>query len=470
MGLFGKSKEGGFMDVIRCDEPEYLVWKWRPSGEALSTKKENAIRYGSSLRVKDGELAVFVYNNKKEGVLQDFIEGPYDQTIKTKNFPVLTSIVGLAFGGESPFQAEIYFMNLSGNIQLKFGIPQFDIFDFRHPDFGVPVMVRGTATFNITDYKNFIKLNRLIDFDLDKFKSQIKDTVIRKAKSIVLSKCDNDQIPVVQIERKIDVISEAVEDKLSDIMKEDFGVNLKRFDFNAVEIDKASEGYIELKRITADESSKTITAAGDVNRKNIADQQRINAENMEEALRIQREEAQRAQKLQTESANISAHQLNLQADVAKTAAESMGKMGSGAGGAGGAGGGMMDPGSMMASMAMGGAVGSGMAGMMGNVMQGMNDPKQSPPPPPNVQYSISQNGQQSGPHSFSELQMFVTQGKLTKETYVWKQGMSDWILAGQVNELSSLFAAAAPPPPPPPGPPAPPPAPAGPPTPPEKSE
>lgn len=469
MGLFGKSKEGGFMDVIRCDEPEYLVWKWRPSGEALSTKKENAIRYGSSLRVKDGELAVFVYNNKKEGVLQDFIEGPYDQTIKTKNFPVLTSIVGLAFGGESPFQAEIYFMNLSGNIQLKFGIPQFDIFDFRHPDFGVPVMVRGTATFNITDYKNFIKLNRLIDFDLDKFKSQIKDTVIRKAKSIVLSKCDNDQIPVVQIERKIDVISEAVEDKLSDIMKEDFGVNLKRFDFNAVEVDKESDGYIELKRITADESSKTITTAGDVNRKNIADQQRINADNMEEALKIQREEAQRAQKLQTESGFIAAHQMNLQADVAKTAAESMGKMGSGAGGAGGAGGGMMDPGSMMASMAMGGAVGSGMAGMMGNMMQGMNDPKQSPPPPPNVQYSISQNGQQSGPFSFNELQMLATQGKLTKETYVWKQGMGDWIVAGQVNELSSLFAAAAPPPPPP-GPPAPPPAPAGPPAPPEKSE
>jgi len=100
----------------------------------------------------------------------------------------------------------------------------------------------------------------------------------------------------------------------------------------------------------------------------------------------------------------------------------------------------------------------------------MNDPKQSPPPPPNVQYSISHNGQQSGPFSFNELQMLVTQGKLTKETYVWKQGMSDWIVAGQVNELSSLFAAAAPPPPPPPGPPAPPPAPAGPPAPPEKSE
>jgi hypothetical protein len=41
--------------------------------------------------------------------MQDFIIGPYDQTIKTVNFPVLTSIVGAAFGGDSPFQAEIYF-------------------------------------------------------------------------------------------------------------------------------------------------------------------------------------------------------------------------------------------------------------------------------------------------------------------------------------------------------------------------
>jgi hypothetical protein len=29
MGLFGKKEEGGFMDVIRCDEQEYLAWLWR---------------------------------------------------------------------------------------------------------------------------------------------------------------------------------------------------------------------------------------------------------------------------------------------------------------------------------------------------------------------------------------------------------------------------------------------------------
>ena len=64
------------MDVIRCDEENYLVWKWHPSGEVNSTKKENAIRYGSSLRVKDGEMAVFVYK-QDGGQVIDFIEGPY---------------------------------------------------------------------------------------------------------------------------------------------------------------------------------------------------------------------------------------------------------------------------------------------------------------------------------------------------------------------------------------------------------
>ena len=111
MGLFGRGKGGGLMNVIRCDEEDYLVWKWTPEGQDVnSTSRENSIRYGSSLRVKEGEVAVFVYK-QKDGTMQDFIEGPFDQTIKTANFPVLSSIVGMAFGGESPFQAEVYFIN-----------------------------------------------------------------------------------------------------------------------------------------------------------------------------------------------------------------------------------------------------------------------------------------------------------------------------------------------------------------------
>jgi membrane protease subunit (stomatin/prohibitin family) len=449
MALFGKKSEGGLMDVIRCDEQEYLVWKWRPSGEANTTKKENSIRYGSSLRVKDGELAVFVYK-QKDGENQDFIIGPHDQTIKTANFPILTSIVGTAFGGASPFQAEIYFINLSGNVQIRFGIPYFDVFDPRFMDFAVPMAVRGTLTFNLTDYKGFIKLNRLINFELDDFKKQIKDAVTKYIKGVVTNIPADNGIPVLQMERKILEINDLVSKYLGSRLETDFGVNMKGLDIAAIEVDKEAEGYSELRKVTAEQTTKTIGAQADVNIKNLEDTQEINAKNMEETLRIQREEAQRAQKLQTETQNLSAHQLNQQTEVAKKAAESMGKMGSGGGT--GTGGGMMDPGSMMASMAMGGAVGSGMAGAVGGMMQGMNEQKQTPPPPPQVQYNISVNGQQSGLFGWQQLQQMVQSGQITKDTYVWKQGMANWELAGNVQELSSLFGAVPPPPPPPPAP------------------
>ena len=107
MGLFEhKKRNGGLSDVIRCDEPNYLIWKWHPVGsQAGATKRENEIRWGSRLRVKDGEVAVFVYK-QKDGTMQDFIEGPFDQTIKTANFPILSSLIGLVYDGVSPFQAE----------------------------------------------------------------------------------------------------------------------------------------------------------------------------------------------------------------------------------------------------------------------------------------------------------------------------------------------------------------------------
>ena len=445
MGLFSKKSEGGLMDVIRCDEQEYLVWKWRPSGEANSTKKENAIRFGSSLRVKDGELAVFVYK-QNDGENQDFIMGPHDQTIKTANFPILTSVVGSAFGGASPFQAEIYFMNLSGNVQIRFGIPYFDVFDPRFLDFAVPMAVRGTLTFNITDYKGFIKLNRLINFELDDFKKQIKDAVTKYIKAVVTNIPADNGMPVLQMERKILEINDLVAKYLGTRLETDFGVNMKGLDIANLEVDKEAEGYAELRKVTAEQTTKTVGAQTDVNIKNLQDTQEINATNMEETLRIQREEAQRAQKLQTEGQNISVHQLNQQTEVAKTAAESLGKMGSG----GGSGGGGMDPGSMMASMAMGGAVGQGMAGSIGGMMSGMNQEKQTPPPPPpQAQYNISIGGQQTGPFAWEQLQQMVQSGQITKDTHVWKQGMAGWELAGNVQELSSLFGAVPPPPPPP---------------------
>ena len=443
MGLFGNKSEGGMMDVIRCDEQEYLVWKWRPSGEANSTKKENAIRYGSSLRVKDGEMAVFVYQ-QKDGALQDYITGPYDQTIKTANFPVLSGIVGLAFGGASPFQAEIYFINLSGNIQIKFGVPYFDVFDPRFLDFAVPMAARGTITFNITDYLNFIKLNRLINFELEDLNKQIKDAVSKYVKAVITNAPADNNMPVLQMERKLLDINDLIASKIKDRLEADFGVNMKGFDLASIEVDKESEGYAELRKVTADQTTKTTVAQTDVSIKNLEDMQSINAQNMEETLRIQREEAQRSQKLQTETNFIGTHALNQQTDVLKTGAASLGNMGDMGGGGG------MNPAGMMTGMMMGGAMGNQMAGMMNNMGQNMQQQQNTPPPPPTISYSVSVNGQTAGPFNLEQLQQMVQNGQLTENTHVWKQGMAAWEIAANVEELVNLFGAVPPPPPPPP--------------------
>lgn len=447
MGLLGFGKnEGGLMDAIRCDEQEYLVWKWRPAGaDVNSSSKENSIRYGSSLRVKDGEVAVFVYK-QKDGTMQDFIEGPYDETIKTANFPVLANLVGAAWGGSSPFQAEVYFINLAGNVSIKFAVPYFDVFDPRFLDFAVPMAVRGSIMFNITDYKSFIKLHRLINFDLEQFKSEIKNAVIKYVKNFVTNAPSDNGIPVLQIERKVVEINDLIKARLAPEFVEYFGVNLKRLDISAIEPDKESDGYRDLRKITAEQQTKTIEAQTNIGIRNLDDSQKINAENMAETLRIQREEAQRAQKLQTETNFIGAHALNQQTDVLKTGAASLGQMGSF-----GMGGDSMNPAGMMAGMMMGGALGNQMAGMMNQMGGAMQGQMNTPPPMPQTQYMVSANGQQSGPFNMQQMQQLVQNGQLNRNTYVWKQGMAQWEMAGNVAELSALFAPAsqmAPPPPP----------------------
>lgn len=451
MGLFGRGKSGGMINVIRCDEDDYLVWKWRPAGQDVnSTTRENAIRYGSSLRVKAGESAVFVYKQQGQGL--DIIEGPYDDTIRTANFPVLSSLVGMAFGGESPFQAEVYYINTSGIINIKFAIPFFDVFDPRFLDYAVPMAVRGSINFRVADAKKFVYAHRLIDFSLQRFKEQVRDAVIRRVKSAVVNAPADHGIPVLQIERKIEAINDIVLPRLKEDF-EDFAVTLSRLDISSIEVDKESAGYLELRDVTAVQQTSTIHAQTAANIRNINDMQRINAENVAETARIQREEAQRAQRLQTETQFIGAHALDRQADVMQTAAQNLGS-GGGWGGSSGSSG--IDPAQFMTGMAVGGALGNQMAGMVNNMGATMNQywqqspAQQSATPPPvpgasETSYYVVLGGQQSGPYKVSQLRPLVQQGRIDPATMVWAQGMPAWTPAGQVAELQPLFPTVPPP-------------------------
>ena len=454
MGLFDKNnRKGGLMDEIRCDEPSYLIWKWHPSGvQSGQTVRENSIRWGSSLRVKDGEVAVFVYK-QKDGTMQDFIVGPYDQTIKTANFPVLSSIIGLAYEGGTPFQAEVYFINLARIIQVKFGVPFFDVYDPRFADFGVPVAVRGTVSFGISDYREFIKLHRLSNFNLDDFQRQIRDAVSRYVKDAVANAPAAHNIPLVQIETKTATINDAVEYDISERLKETFGVVVSGVDIGTIEIDKSSEGYRQLMSVTKDITGATTRAEAEARIRDIAEKQRIEAADYEERLRIAREEGAYAQHMHTRTANIGAYQVEKQAEVGVAGAEALGQMGANGagtidmGGDGGSGMGF-NPAAMMVSMAVGGVVGQNIAGVMGNAMSGMNQagqPGMTPPPIPVVAYHVAVNGQATGPYNLQVLQQMIMTGQVTADSLVWKTGMANWVKAGETDDLKGLFAPPVPP-------------------------
>ena len=429
MGLFNKiNRRGGFMDEIRCDEPNYLIWKWHPAGVRVNEEnRENAIRCGSSLRVRNGEVAVLVYS-QYDGTMEDYIEGPCNLILQTANLPVLASIVGLAYEGGTPFQAEVYFINLAKIVQVKFGVPFFDVYDPRFADFGVPVAVRGTVNFSISDYREFIKLHRLSNFSLNDFQEQIRDVICRYVKDVVANAPAVHSIPVIQLESKTAQINDAIEYDISKRLQENFGILVSGVDIATIEIDKTSDGYRQLMAIT-----KNITTT------------KIQAETADyiEKLRIQREESQYAQHKQTQNSNIGAFQVEKQAEVGIAGAAALGKVGANrTGNTNMSGGDGFNMAAMMTNMAVGGIVGKNIVGTMNNMMCDIQQPVHSgitPPPIPQALYYVAVNGQANGPFDIPTLVRMVAAGQLTADSLVWKERMEQWLQAGKVDELKNMF-------------------------------
>ena len=382
----------------------------------------------------------------------------------------------------SPFQAEVYYINQAGLIQIPFGVPYFDVFDPRVPDFPIQMAVRGSFAIAIPDYKQFIKLHRLIDFNIDAFKKQIKDSFIKYVKAVVTNIPDGSYggapVPVVQLERRILQVNEIVQQYVEPKLRDVYGVAIKDFNISELDIDKTCDGYLKVKELTADYTAAQLKTQQDININNmqmtnqlqmdqLAESQRIQMQNMEEAMRLQRETNAYAAKLATESQHLNAFAVGKQAEVGMAAAEAMGRQAAAGagninlGGAGGAGAGM-NPGAMMANMAMGQAVGMGMANMLGNSFAGATGmgapvggapvpppmPGTVPPPVPGAApatvYNVAVNGASAGPFTVAQLAQMAQAGQFNAQSMVWAAGMANWAAAGTVAELAALFVPPAP--------------------------
>jgi membrane protease subunit (stomatin/prohibitin family) len=107
-------------------------------------------RLGSQLIVRESQAAVFFRDGK---ALDTF--GPGRHTISTANIPLLVNLIGIPFSGETPFKAEVYFVNLREFLEQKWGTPE--AITLRDAELGmVRLRAFGTYSMQINDPQLFV--------------------------------------------------------------------------------------------------------------------------------------------------------------------------------------------------------------------------------------------------------------------------------------------------------------------------
>ena len=336
------------------------------------------------------------------GFVQDYIVGPADTIVDTKNLPVIASLIGLAYNGSTPFQAEVYFINLAETVQTRFAVPYFDVFDPELKEFSVPVAVRGSIDFNIEDYQEFVKKHRLDDFSVEDLQAQIKDAVIENVKSTVGNAPDYYEIPVIQIERKISEIKADVTKRLREKFHADYGVFLKDINIAGLEINKDSDGYKELKSVTKDLTAETRKAQARIGIKDMAASQKLGVFGKAANMFVDIKESAYARRKQTQREYSKEYETELAGRVGAAGAKIVSAFGK-----------------KNAAAQSNGAV--------------------TPPPVPVVAFHVAMFGQSAGPYDISTLKKMLAEGSLKSDSLVWTDGMEDWAEAQTIDILKPLF-------------------------------
>ncbi|HUT15206.1 MAG TPA: SPFH domain-containing protein [Anaerolineae bacterium] len=135
----------GVLDVI-----EYVDPSGREMVHRIPERGSGDFRLGSQLIVRESQAAVFFRDGK---AMDTFGAGRH--TITTNNIPLLGKLIGLPFGGETPFKAEVYFVNLKDFLDEKWGTPE--PVALRDEELGmVRLRAFGTYSMEIADPQLFV--------------------------------------------------------------------------------------------------------------------------------------------------------------------------------------------------------------------------------------------------------------------------------------------------------------------------
>ena len=174
-------------------------------------------------------------------------------------------------------------------VQIKFGVPYFDVFDSRFPDFGVPVAVRGVLSFQIKSYKKLVKTYGYGDIAFDEFISKVRTSVIGYVKNYIISLTTKHKLSIFQIESNVLEMAELLKEAVVARFKKEYQLAVANVDITAIEIDKTSDGYYQLKNLTQDQTMFVTQAETAVYIQDLLDKQRAEAENYRERLQVERE-------------------------------------------------------------------------------------------------------------------------------------------------------------------------------------
>ena len=155
--------------------------------------------------------------------------------------------------------------NLAKGSQVDFSVPYFDVFDPRFENFAVPVAVHGTLVYAVDDIARFNSINKTQNVNDGVFQQKLKGQVTKYVKGVVTNAPYENQIQVMQLERKILEISALVQNYVTPQIERIFGINVRSIDITSIMMDKDSRGYRELKAVTTDIEKETLQTRSSLN-------------------------------------------------------------------------------------------------------------------------------------------------------------------------------------------------------------
>ncbi len=182
----------------------------------------NQVNKGSALTVSESQVAIFIYKGKLADV---FLPGFYK--LDTDNMPILTKLMSWAYGFETPFKADIYFVNTKQFTNQKWGTSNPIL--VRDKEYGA-VRVRGfgTYSFKVSDaylfMQNLSGTNSL--YQTDEIADYIKSMVISNISDAI----GETKIPVLDMAGNLNELANIVEQKLNANLKE-IGIEIAQFNF-----------------------------------------------------------------------------------------------------------------------------------------------------------------------------------------------------------------------------------------------